>query len=146
MNKALEFLKSRIGNTAHESSSPLMQWLNPTLVAVEEGKITLQFTVRHEMTNPIGILHGGTTAAIMDDSIGAAVFTYGEPYFYSTINLVVDYFGRAAEGEKIIAEAFVIKKGKQLIHGQCEIWNVDKTRMLAKGISNLLKTEMKKPE
>lgn len=146
MNKTLAFLKSRIGQSANESASPLMRWLNPTLLAVEEGKISLEFTVRHEMTNPIGILHGGTTAAIMDDSIGAAVFSYGENYFYSTINLVVDYFGRAGIGEKIIAEAFVIKKGKQLIHGQCEIWNADKTRMLAKGISNLLKTDLKKTD
>lgn len=146
MNKTLAFLKSRIGHQANESASPLMRWLNPTLLAVEEGKITLAFTIRPEMINPIGILHGGATAAIMDDSIGAAVFSYGENNFYSTINLVVDYFGRAAIGEKIIAEAYVIKKGKQLIHGQCEIWNEDKTRMLAKGISNLIKTELKKPE
>lgn len=146
MNKTLEFLKARIGKQADESASPLMRWLNPTLLDVDEGKITLRFKVRPEMTNPIGILHGGTTAAIMDDSIGAAVFTYGESFFYSTINLVVDYFGRAALGEEIIAEAFVIKKGKQLIHGQCEIWNTDRTRMLAKGISNLIKTELRKPE
>jgi len=144
MNKTLAYLKSRIGMNADESTSPLMRWLNPTLLAVEEGRITLQFTVRHEMTNPIGILHGGTTAAIMDDTIGAAVFTYGEDYFYSTINLVVDYFVRAAEGETIIAVAWVIKKGKQLIHGQCEIWNVDRTHLLSKGNSNLLKTEFKK--
>lgn len=144
MNKVLEFLKQQIGTSAEKSTSPLMRWLNPTLISVEEGKLSFQYIVRKEMTNPIGTLHGGTTAAIIDDAIGAAVYSYGESHFYSTINIAVDYFGPAFENDTIISEALVIKKGNQLINAQCEIWNADKTRLLAKGYSNLIKTERKK--
>jgi len=146
MNKTVEFLKQQIGKEANLSPSPLMRWLNPILLSVDEGRMSLQYTVRHEMTNPIGTLHGGISAAIIDDAIGAAVFSLGENHFYSTINIAIDYFGKAIENETIIAETRVIKKGKQLINAQCEIWNADKSRMLVKGYSNLLKTEILKPE
>jgi acyl-coenzyme A thioesterase 13 len=142
MNKAIEFLQQQIGKEAKDSPSPLMRWLNPVMLSVEEGKISLQYSVRKEMTNPIGTLHGGATAAIIDDAIGATLFSFGEPYFYSTIHLSIDYYSPALEGELIIAETSIIKKGKQIINAQCEIWNADKTRMIARGYSSLIKTEM----
>ncbi len=144
MNKALEFLKQQIGKEASLSPSPLMRWLNPILLEVDEGKISMKYTVRKEMTNPIGILHGGISAAIIDDTIGAALSSFGEAHFYSTINNTIDYFSAAKENESIIANAFILKKGRQLAHAQCEIWLEDKSRMIARGQSNLLKTEIAK--
>lgn len=144
MNKSLQFLKNQIGKDSVKSPSPLMQWLNPVLLSVEEGNIEFEFEVRPEWLNPIGTLHGGIIAAIIDDCIGATIFTYGEPVFYSTINLAVDYFSIAKEGQKIIALTTVTKKGRQLINAQCEIWNSERSRILAKGYSNLLKTDVKK--
>lgn len=141
MNTQLEFLRQQIGRDAANSPSPLMRWLNPIMLSAAEGKLSFQFKIRNEMTNPMGILHGGITAAIIDDCIGATTFSYGEEQFYSTINLAIDYFGSAVENDIIIAETTVIKKGKQLINAHCEIWNADKSRMLAKGYSNLLKTK-----
>ncbi|MNT21172.1 Thioesterase superfamily protein [compost metagenome] len=91
------------------------------------------------MTNPFGTLHGGVTAAIMDDAIGASLITYGEPNFYITVNLAIDYFGTAKEGDIITAETFITKKGKQITNASCEIWNNNRTKLLAKGCSNLIK-------
>jgi len=144
MNKSIEFLKAQVGKEATNSPSPLMRWLNPVMLSVDEGKIAFEYTVRKEWLNPIGTLHGGITAAIVDDAIGATVFSYGEPFFYSTINNAIDYFGIALEGHKIIAKTSVTRKGKQLINAQCEVWNNSQTRLLAKGYSNLLKTEVQK--
>lgn len=143
-NKTLAFLQTQIGKECQLSPSPLMRWMNPILLTAEEGKLSFQYLVRKEMTNPMGRLHGGMSAAIMDDAIGAAVYSYGESFFYSTINNVIDYFGPAEEGEIIIAETTVLKKGRQLINAQCEIWNADKSRLIAKGYSNLIKTELPK--
>ena len=56
----------------------------------------------------------------------------------------MDYFAPAREGDVIIADTSVIKKGKQMINAQCEIWNENKTRLIAKGYSNLLKIDIKK--
>ena len=142
MNKPLALFKSLVGKDASQSPSPLMQWLNPILIRAEAGELDFSYVVREEMTNPLGIIHGGTTAAIIDDAIGAAVFSLGVPHVYTTVSLSVDYFSRAKVGETIIAETKVIKKGKQIINAECEVWNADKTRMIAKGHSNLIQTKI----
>ena len=143
-SEAAAFLKAHIGKEITDSPSPFMSWLKPVMLSVEEGSLTFQYTIRKEMTNPFGTLHGGITAAIIDDSIGATLISYGEPYFYVSINLVIDYISSAREGDEVIAQTSIIKKGKQVVNAQCEVWNKDRSRLIAKGYTNLLKTEIKK--
>lgn len=92
----------------------------------------------------MGGLHGGVTAALIDDVIGATLFSFNESYFYTTLNNVIDYFAPAREGDIIIAETLVIKKGKQIVNVQCEVWNEGKNRLIARAYSNLLKTGIEK--
>lgn len=139
MNKALALFQSYLGKDSSKSISPLMRWLNPTLLIVSEGELEFSYLIREEMTNPMGILHGGTTAAIIDDAVGAAVFSLGKPNMYTTVNLAVDYFASAKTGDTIIAKTSITKNGNQIINTSCEVWNADKTRMIAKGHSNLIK-------
>jgi len=140
----LEHLKTLIGKEFTDSPSPFMRWLKPIVISVEKGHLEFRYTIRPEWLNPIGNLHGGVTAAIIDDVLGATMFSLNEPTFYTTINNVIDYFGIAKEGENIIAETHITKLGKQFINATCEVWNADKTRLIAKGTSNLFKTEIRK--
>lgn len=140
----LEIMKSCIGQEFTASPSPFMHWLNPVVKSVETGALEFEYRIRPEWLNPIGNLHGGVTAAIVDDVLGATMFSLNEAYFYTTINNVIDYFSTAKSGETIIAKTLIIKKGRQFINAECEIWNTDKTRLIAKGSSNLFKTEIKK--
>ncbi|UUC45245.1 PaaI family thioesterase [Flavobacterium cerinum] len=142
-NDAFDFLKQHIGKEVSTSPSPFMNWLRPTMLVVEEGKLVFQYTIRNEMTNPYRTLHGGIIAAIIDDAIGATLISYGEPYFYPTINNAIDYFASARENDVILAETSINKKGERVVNAQCEIWNQDKTRLLAKGYTNLLRTDIK---
>ena len=139
----LEQLKLLIGKEFNSSPSPFMRWLNPIVLSVEKGHLEFEYKIRPEWLNPTGRLHGGVTAAIIDDLIGATVISLNEPVFYTTINNTIDYFASAKEGEEIIAESIIVKKGSQIVNAQCEIWNNKKTRLLAKGYSNLLKTQVK---
>ncbi|UOE38075.1 PaaI family thioesterase [Chryseobacterium oryzae] len=135
----LEILKTFIGKEFSGSPSPFMRWLNPTVISAEEGHLEFQYTVRQEWLNPMGNLHGGVTAAIFDDIIGATMFSLNENNFIVTINNSIDYFSTAKENETIIAETKIIKRGKQFVNAECEIWNSDKTRLIARGTSNLFK-------
>ncbi len=132
-------LQSFIGKEFTESPSPFMRWLNPIVVSAEEGQIEFQYKVRAEWLNPMENLHGGVTAAIMDDIIGATMFSLNERSFITTINNAIDYFSTAQENDDIIAETKVLKRGKQFVNAQCEIWNADKSRLIARGTSNLFK-------
>ncbi|MGO4708755.1 PaaI family thioesterase [Chryseobacterium sp. 2TAF14] len=135
----LQALKSFVGKEFTASPSPFMRWLNPVVISAEEGQIEFRYTVREEWLNPMGNMHGGVTAAIMDDIIGATMFSLNEKNFIVTINNSIDYFSTAKENDIIVAETKIIKRGKQFVNAQCEIWNADKTRLIARGTSNLFK-------
>jgi uncharacterized protein (TIGR00369 family) len=142
MNDILAFFKSKVGKDSTGSISPLMQWMNPTLISAEEGKLEYQHVVRPEMTNPMHILHGGISAAMIDDAIGATVYSLNNSHMYTTVNLTIDYFAPAKVGDVLIAESKIIKKGNQIMNASCILWNHDKSRMIAKGQSNLIKTNI----
>ncbi|WP_336717137.1 PaaI family thioesterase [Chryseobacterium mucoviscidosis] len=135
----LQIIKSFIGKEFTASPSPFMKWLNPVVLSAEEGQLEFQYKVRQEWLNPMGNLHGGVTAAIFDDIIGATMFSLNEKNFIVTINNSIDYFSTAKENDNIVAETKIIKRGKQFVNAECEIWNADKTRLIARGTSNLFK-------
>jgi len=141
---AIEIIKHHIGKEMTHSPSAYLNWLKPKVLAAEIGKLTLEYTIREEMGNAMGNLHGGVSAGIIDDLIGTTVYSLGEPQFYATINLHIDYFSAVKIGEKVIAESNIVKKGKQLINVECSIWNADKSRLVVRGQGSLLKTELKK--
>lgn len=137
-------LQDHINREFTASPSPFMLWMRPIVLAAEEGTVTFKYVIREEMSNPIQSLHGGVTAAIADDCIGATMFSLNEETFYTTINLVVDYFAPAHVGDTILAKTLIIKKGRQMVNAQCEIWNADQTRLIARATSNLFKTNVVK--
>jgi len=143
-NNQLETLQEYLGKEFSATPSPFMKWLKPIVLMAEKGSLSFQYRVRKEMTNPMGSLHGGVTAAIIDDVIGATMFSFNEDHFYTTLNNVIDYFAPAKEGDTIIADTRVIKKGRQIVNVQCEVWNEGKNRLIARAYSNLLKTGIEK--
>ncbi|MGN7809624.1 PaaI family thioesterase [Flavobacterium sp. 22076] len=140
----LQVLQDHINREFTASPSPFMLWMRPIVLAADEGTVTFKYAIREEMSNPIQSLHGGVTAAIADDCIGATMFSLNEETFYTTINLVVDYFAPAHVGDTILAKTLIIKKGRQMVNAQCEIWNANETRLIARATSNLFKTNVVK--
>jgi acyl-coenzyme A thioesterase 13 len=139
-------LIAQLNQVVTKSPSPFMLWLAPIVREVGEGTLTFELTVKEVMTNPAGTLHGGITAAIMDDIVGATIICLGRQHFYTTINNVIDYLASARLGEVITAKTTIIKAGKQVINVQFELWNLSKNRLLARGYSNALKTDILMPD
>ncbi|MCW2263069.1 MULTISPECIES: PaaI family thioesterase [Sphingobacterium] len=135
-------IKECIGKEFKVSPSPFMGWLKPVVLAVEVGHLEFEYTIRPEWLNPIDNLHGGIIAAIMDDILGATMFTFNEDDFYITLHNSIDYLSIAKNGDKIIASTKIIKKGKQFVLAECEIWSSKRSRLIAKGTSNLYKTSV----
>lgn len=134
----LENFKLFTGKEITQSPSPFMNWLKPTLIHAEKGSLHCSYVIRKEMTNPHKILHGGITAGIIDDLIGATVFTLGLSAKYTTVNNNIDYFAPAVEGDVITAKTTIVKQGRTIINLQCEIYLPAKNRLIAKGYSNML--------
>ena len=136
--KRLLNFQSFTGKEITQSPSHFMNWLKPTLIDAERGSLHCSYIVRKEMTNPYGILHGGITAGIIDDLIGATVYILGLNARYTTVNNTIDYFAPANEDDKITAKTSIVKHGKTIINLQCEIFQPSKNRLIAKGYSNML--------
>lgn len=143
-NPRLDFFRSQIGNTITQSPSPLGQWLNGKLIEVQHGSMTVEITIRKDMTNPLGTLHGGAAAAIMDDLVGMMVFGLGREYAYTTVNLNCDFLNAARLGEVLIAHAYVIRAGKNVIHCEARITNTE-GKIIAKCSTNMIQTGVKLP-
>jgi acyl-coenzyme A thioesterase 13 len=138
-NPVLLYFKSMIGQSMGKGPSPLAKWLDGTLLAAEEGSLQAAYTVREEMCNPGRILHGGIAAAIMDDLMGATIFSLGKDVFYTSINLNVDYLYSVPVGNKVVAKSQVIRAGKKVVHIECEILD-EHQNIIAKATSNLIAT------
>lgn len=144
MNQRVQLLQNQIGKEKWQYEYPLMDWLKAQVIAVEEGKIEIQFTVEKYMLNPIGILHGGIMATMLDEVMGAACFTLGRPVGYATINMNLDYLNPAKVGEKVIAKGTIVRAGKTVIHAEAILVNEDE-KILAKATSNLIGTSVPLP-
>ena len=137
--QTMEMLKAAKDTTGEISPSPFTNWLQPKVKDVSYGSLTFEYVIRKEMTNPLGTLHGGVVAAIMDDMMGATVFSM-ERGKYVTVNLQVNYFAPAKIGDIIQARSLLTKDGQKVISMECEIWLVKSNKLLAKASSNLIRS------
>ena len=141
-NPVLQFFQSQIGKPFDHSQLSLSNWLSGTFVEVQEGALTMSFQVRKDMTNPIGILHGGAASAIIDDVIGMTAYALGKDFVYVTVSLSIDFLDNAKEGETIYAKTNVIRNGRTLVNVECQLTN-ESGKILARGTSNLVATTIK---
>jgi acyl-coenzyme A thioesterase 13 len=138
-NKVIQFFKDNVGKSMKFGPSGMGGWLDGLLVEAEEGALSAEFEVRKDMSNPLGRLHGGAIAAIMDDLIGATVYSMGIETPYVSLNLAIDYLRSAKIGDKVTAKAKVIRPGQTIMHTECHLYDID-GKLLAKCTSNLAKT------
>jgi uncharacterized protein (TIGR00369 family) len=108
---------------------------------VELGSMSLEFQVRAEMANPVGLLHGGIQNTMLDEAIGLAVLTLGHEHFYVSINLSVDYLGQARVGETVIAQARVLRNGQRIIHAEGTLTR-DDGKLICRATSNLVRSQV----
>ncbi|HRO41533.1 MAG TPA: PaaI family thioesterase [Flavipsychrobacter sp.] len=139
----LQHLRDRfLGKLVSESRSPAGNWLAFTLEKIERGSAEISLTVRKEMCNPYGNIHGGMMSLVMDEVIGWSVVSLDTNNNYTSLNLNVDFLYAIKEGEKLYAKAEVIREGKKIIHVECRVSDT-RNNLLGKASSNLIVTSMK---
>jgi acyl-coenzyme A thioesterase 13 len=139
----LEWAKQEyLGKVVKNSHSEAGNWLHLTLEHMEKGIAVISLTVKKEMTNPYGNIHGGMMSLVMDEAIGWAVISLDAAHHYTSLNLNVDFLYAIKEGDRLKAKATVIREGKKILHIECAVYDMQET-LLAKGASNLIVTNMK---
>jgi uncharacterized protein (TIGR00369 family) len=78
----------------------------------EQGWIRVGFDGKREFCNPAGFIQGGILGAMLDDTMGPAVFVMTEGWLYTaTITMTVNFLAPAKVG-RIIGEANVTQLGR----------------------------------
>ena len=139
----LDYLISQTGKDGYKSPSPYGQWLNGKILYASIEGLKIEFTVRKDMTNPIGILHGGVIAGIIDDTIGMTVAALGYETYSVSTNLAIDFLSSGKLDELLIAESTIVRKGQNMVNTECKIYNKE-GKLLAKGTANLFRTHIPK--
>lgn len=100
---------------------PFVRWLDIRLVEATRGAATLEMTVRDEMRQREGLLHGGVTVSLLDTVAAFAIFPLLAPdETTSTVNLDV-HFLRAVTSGTLRARARVLRAGRRIVTVSAEI-------------------------
>ncbi len=143
-NPVVDHFKKHLNQPYEKYPSYLSEWLQPILIEIEEGYSVFRLEVRQDMLNPIKTLHGGISAAILDDLVGFTVYSLNDSNYFTTLNNYIDYLGAAKLNDVIIVESKVAKRGKQFVNIECTIWDESRTKIIAKGVSNLFRLQQER--
>ncbi|MFI0466267.1 MULTISPECIES: PaaI family thioesterase [Saccharopolyspora] len=81
---------------------------------VEHGRIVISLETRPDFANPLGTVHGGIAATLLDSAMACAVHTtLPAGVGYTTLELKVNYIRAArTDGRTLTAEGNVIHAGR----------------------------------
>ncbi|HVE53818.1 MAG TPA: PaaI family thioesterase [Ramlibacter sp.] len=123
---------------------PIARTLDFQLVEVGEGRAVFQGTPGPGHLNPMGTVHGGWYATLLDSALGCAVHTLMPPgRGYTTAELGVNLVkGIPPRVKKVRAEAKVLHCGRQLATAEARLFGPDGT-LYAHGTTTCLVFELK---
>lgn len=106
---------------------------------VDDGLIEFSLDTRPDMANPLGTLHGGICATLLDSVMGCAVHTtLAEGVGYTTVDLNVTYLRPGStDGQRITATGTVVHRGSKISTATGEVRNAD-GKLLATGTTSCI--------
>ena len=86
------------------------QWLGITLLDIQEGYSKIQMTVREEMLNGFGIVHGGIAFSLADSAFAFACNNRNN--LSVALDTSINFTKAVQVGDTLVAEAKEIHNGK----------------------------------
>src|SRR5215831_11219941 len=103
--------------------------------SIEGDRVRLRIPFKDENSNPGRALHGGVSASVIEIAGGLAAWTGLEErpgLETSTLDLSVNYLA-AAIGEDIVANAAVLRRGKEIVYSEVDV-RTDAGKRIAVGL------------
>lgn len=107
--------------------APIAALMGFELAEVEEGRVVFTFEPGEHLYNPIGMIHGGAAATILDSAMGCAVQTLTQVGGgYTTLELKVNYVRPLVVGLGVVrCEGRVINMGRRVALAEGRITGPD---------------------
>jgi uncharacterized protein (TIGR00369 family) len=102
--------------------SPFMVDLGVEPVALEPGRLTSALVVQPRHLQHTGFVHAGVSAAMADHTMGAAAQSLAAPGHWALTADLRTSLLRAAQGERLVCEARVLKSGRTLSFTEAEVY------------------------
>lgn len=117
----------------------IAQLVGMEVESLEEGNVSFSLNARPDMTNPIGSLHGGICATLLDSVMGCAVHTtLGAGVGYGTLELKVNYIRSVpTDGRRIIGYGKTIHVGRRTATAEGEIRD-EEHKLIAHGTTTCI--------
>lgn len=127
-------------------SPPMCEALKFRLIEVEEGRAVFVGQPGPHVYNPIGSVHGGYAATLLDSALGCAVHSrLSANQVHTTLELKIAYHrGMTAETGEVRAEGTVLSMGRRVAFAEGRLIDT-KGRLLASATSTLLVIERPQP-
>jgi uncharacterized protein (TIGR00369 family) len=109
----LECMRAIIDGTL--APPPIARLLDFTIVEVDEGRAVFAMEPAEWMYNPIGSVHGGVAATLLDSCMGCAVHTtLPAGVAYTTADLQVRYIRAMGDRTgRVLAEGRILHRGRR---------------------------------
>ncbi|MBP2337476.1 uncharacterized protein (TIGR00369 family) [Saccharothrix coeruleofusca] len=117
----LELLRSY--STMEQPPPSIVRLLGMELTRVAFGEADFELTTRPLFANPLGAVHGGIAATLLDSAMGCAVHSTLEAgAWYTTLELNVNYVRTVrTDGQKLIAEGRTVHVGRSTATAEARI-------------------------
>lgn len=130
MNDPLKFTRE------YQKRIPFIGLLGIVTDALGDGTATLSLPVEPQVTNSLGTVHGGVIMSLLDVALCTAARTlHPQSQGVITINLSTSFIG-AGSGDRLIAEARVLKDGRSMSFVEGEAKNADGS-LVAKAVGTV---------
>ncbi|MGW0598861.1 PaaI family thioesterase [Streptomyces sp. NPDC002776] len=118
---------------------PIAGTLDFTLDEVDEGRAVFSMTPGEEHYNPIGSVHGGVYATLLDSAAGCAVQSTLPPGMgYTSLDLTVKFLKRiTVDTGRVRAIGTIVSRGRQTALAEARLIDT-KDRLLAHATSSCM--------
>jgi uncharacterized protein (TIGR00369 family) len=119
---------------------PIAELLGMEIVEVGDGRATFATQPREQHYNPIGVVHGGLAATLLDSAMGCAVqSTLETAAGYTTLELKVNFTRpMTSQTGRVFAEAQIVHRGSRVATAEARLISAEDGKLLAHGTSTLL--------
>jgi uncharacterized protein (TIGR00369 family) len=119
--------------------APIQRLLGFTLTEVDHGRVVFAAEPGEQHYNPIGVVHGGFAATLLDSAMGAAVHsTLPSGQGYTTLETKFNLVRPITAGSgPIAAEGSVVHRGRQVATAEAQLRD-GAGKLLAHGTSTCL--------
>lgn len=137
----LDLLKEMIAGRL--PGPPIMETLDFTLTEIENGRAVFEGTPALKHYNPLGTVHGGYTATLLDSCMGCAVHsTLPKGSSYTTLEFKVSLIRPVlADSGKVRAEGRIVNTGRRVATSEGRLTDA-KGRLLAHATTTCLVFEL----